>query len=40
LLVQIPLLAWLFLGESLTLQELGGMLLVGAGILIVQMGKN
>lgn len=37
MLVQIALLAWLFLGESLTWRQAGGMVLVAAGTLIVQV---
>jgi drug/metabolite transporter (DMT)-like permease len=37
MLVQIALLAWLFLGESLTPQKWLGMLLVAAGTLVVQL---
>jgi drug/metabolite transporter (DMT)-like permease len=40
MLVQIALLAWLFLGESLTLQQAAGMALVAAGTLIVQIRKR
>jgi drug/metabolite transporter (DMT)-like permease len=37
MLVQIALLAWLFLGESLTWRQAAGMVLVAAGTLIVQI---
>jgi drug/metabolite transporter (DMT)-like permease len=37
MLVQIALLAWLFLGESLTWRQAGGMALVAAGTLVVQI---
>lgn len=37
LIVQIPLLAWLFLGEALTPQKLAGLALAGAGALLVQL---
>lgn len=40
MLVQIAILAWLFLGESLTLQDIAGMALVIAGTLIVQIRRN
>lgn len=40
MLVQIALLAWLFLGESLTAQEIAGMALAGAGALIVQLRRR
>lgn len=37
MLIQIALLAWVFLGEALTLQEVIGLLCAAAGILIVQV---
>jgi drug/metabolite transporter (DMT)-like permease len=37
LIAQIPVLAWLFLGEALTPQKLLGIALAGAGALIVQL---
>jgi drug/metabolite transporter (DMT)-like permease len=37
MLVQIAVLAWLFLDEPLTLQEIFGMLLVACGAVIVQL---
>ena len=39
MLVQIALLAWLFLGEELTAQQIGGMVMVGLGMLIVQLRR-
>lgn len=36
MLIQIALLAWLFLGERLTPQQAGGLALVAAGVLLVQ----
>lgn len=39
MMVQIALLAWLFLGEELTVQKLGGMALVGVGMLVVQLRR-
>jgi drug/metabolite transporter (DMT)-like permease len=39
MLVQIALLAWLFLGEELTAQKIGGMVMVGLGMLIVQLRR-
>jgi drug/metabolite transporter (DMT)-like permease len=39
MLVQIALLAWLFLGERLTLQQLAGMALVALGVLSVQLRR-
>jgi drug/metabolite transporter (DMT)-like permease len=40
MLVQIPLLAWLFLGENPTGKELFGMALVGVGTLLVQLRRK
>ena len=37
MLVQIALLAWLFMGERLTLQQIAGMALVALGVLSVQL---
>ena len=37
LIIQIPLLAWLFLGEALTPQRIGGLALAAAGALAVQL---
>jgi drug/metabolite transporter (DMT)-like permease len=37
MLIQIAALAWLFLGESLTLREIGGLALAALGILLVQV---
>jgi drug/metabolite transporter (DMT)-like permease len=37
MLFQIALLAWLFLGESLVIKNLAGILLAGVGILLVQL---
>lgn len=37
MLVQIALLAWIFLGESLTLKEIAGLTLAGIGVVIVQL---
>jgi drug/metabolite transporter (DMT)-like permease len=39
MLIQIAVLAWIFLGESITLQEGVGMLIAGAGAVLVQMKK-
>ena len=39
MLVQIALLAWFFLGEELTAQKIGGMVMVGLGMLIVQLRR-
>jgi drug/metabolite transporter (DMT)-like permease len=38
--IQIPILAVLFLGESLTLKELTGMVMAGIGVLIVQVKRR
>ena len=38
--IQIAVLAWLFLGETITTQQGVGMLLAGAGILIVQLKRR
>lgn len=40
MLIQIAVLAWLFLGERLTTQEIAGLALVGAGTLIVQLRRE
>ncbi len=40
MLVQIAILAWLFLGERLTWQEIMGMALAGLGTLIVQLRRS
>jgi drug/metabolite transporter (DMT)-like permease len=37
MLIQIALLAWLFLGENLTTQEWIGVILAGLGVLLVQL---
>jgi drug/metabolite transporter (DMT)-like permease len=37
MLIQIPLLAWLFLGEGLAIQQIIGVGLAGLGILVVQL---
>jgi drug/metabolite transporter (DMT)-like permease len=39
MMIQIPLLAWVFLGEDLTGQAIVGLFLAGAGILIVQLRR-
>jgi drug/metabolite transporter (DMT)-like permease len=38
--IQIPILAWLFLGERITWQEVAGLVLVGLGALIVQLRRS
>jgi drug/metabolite transporter (DMT)-like permease len=38
--VQIPILAWLFLGEQMTWQEITGLVLAGLGALIVQLRRS
>lgn len=40
MLIQIALLAWIFLGEKLTLQEIGGLTLAALGILLVQVRRS
>jgi drug/metabolite transporter (DMT)-like permease len=40
MLVQIAVLAWLFLGETLTLQDISGMALVVVGTLVVQLRRD
>lgn len=40
MLIQIGLLAWIFLGEALSLQEISGMLLAALGILLVQWRRQ
>ena len=40
MMIQIPILAVLFLGESLTLKELAGMIVAGIGVLIVQLFRK
>ena len=40
MLVQIAILAWIFLGEGLTLQKIAGMVLVGTGAILVQLKRN
>ncbi|NLX11971.1 MAG: EamA family transporter [Chloroflexi bacterium] len=40
MLIQIALLAWIFLGESLTLREIGGLALAALGTLIVQLRRR
>jgi drug/metabolite transporter (DMT)-like permease len=37
MLIQIPILAWLFLGEAITWQEGIGLMLAGIGIVLVQL---
>jgi drug/metabolite transporter (DMT)-like permease len=39
MMIQIPILALLFLGEQVTGREIGGMVLAGIGILIVQLRR-
>jgi drug/metabolite transporter (DMT)-like permease len=40
MLIQIALLAWLFLGEDLTSQEWIGVILAGLGVLLVQLRRT
>jgi drug/metabolite transporter (DMT)-like permease len=37
MLIQIAILAWLFLGEALNAQQIGGMILASAGAIVVQI---
>ena len=39
MLIQIAILAWIFLGERITWQEGAGLLLAGAGVLLVQLRR-
>lgn len=40
MLIQIAVLGWVFLGESLTPLDVGGLLLVAGGALLVQLGRR
>ena len=40
MLIQIAILAWIFLGERVTWQEGIGMVLAAAGVMIVQIRKR
>jgi drug/metabolite transporter (DMT)-like permease len=40
MLIWIPILAWLFLDETLTLQEVAGLILAGAGTVLVQLRRS
>jgi drug/metabolite transporter (DMT)-like permease len=40
MLIQIAILAWIFLGETLTLAQILGMLLAAVGALLVQLRIN
>jgi drug/metabolite transporter (DMT)-like permease len=40
MLIQIAVLAWVFLGEALSARQIGGMVLAGAGTLIVQLRRR
>jgi drug/metabolite transporter (DMT)-like permease len=40
MLIQIAILAWVFLGERLSTREIAGLLLAGAGSLIVQIRRG
>lgn len=37
MLIQIPILAWLFLGETMTWRQVAGLVLAGTGIVLVQL---
>lgn len=39
MLIQIPILAWIFLGETLGIKEISGLILAGVGVLIVQVWR-
>lgn len=39
MLIQIAMLAWIFLGESITIKEIGGMAIAAVGALLVQIKK-
>lgn len=40
MLIQIPILAWIFLGETISAPQAAGMALAGAGILVVQVRRG
>ena len=40
MLIQIAILAWIFLGETITIQEGFGMLITAVGAIIVQIKRN
>ena len=40
MLIQIAILAWVFLGERLNGKQILGLLLAGIGALVVQLGKQ
>jgi len=40
MLIQISILAWIFLGEGITLQEIIGMAIAAAGAVLVQLRKR
>jgi drug/metabolite transporter (DMT)-like permease len=40
MLIQIPLLAWIFLGEALTMQQWLGILIAGLGVLAIQIQRR
>jgi len=40
MIIQIPVLMWIFLGESLSLREVIGLLVVTLGLVLVQLSKN
>lgn len=40
MLVQIALLAWIFLGEALTWKEAAGLIMAGVGVLLAQLRRN
>jgi drug/metabolite transporter (DMT)-like permease len=40
MLIQIAVLAWIFLGEAISLQEAAGMLIAATGAMLVQIKKR
>jgi drug/metabolite transporter (DMT)-like permease len=40
MMIQIPILALIFLGENLSLKQVAGMLVAGLGVLIVQLMRQ
>jgi drug/metabolite transporter (DMT)-like permease len=40
MMIQIPIMAWIFLGESLTAQEIFGMVVAAVGMILVQLRRG
>jgi drug/metabolite transporter (DMT)-like permease len=40
MMIQIPIMAWLFLGEALTVQQIVGMVIAGIGMVLVQLRRS